>query len=204
MMKWWLIGMLVMGGHVAMAVEEAAYEVVAKQGRFEVRDYAPQIVAEVLIEGSLEEAGDRAFRPLFRYIDGDNRGRARIAMTAPVAQEPAGEKIAMTAPVSQEKTGDRWAVRFVMPAGYTLESLPEPNDPAVTLHQHPARRVAAVRYSGFWSEKNYRRNLEALRQWMNDQGREPAGEPIWARYNPPFTPWFLRRNEILIPLASPP
>jgi len=203
-MKRLLFWMLIMGGQAAMAVEEAAYEVVTKQGRFEVRAYAPQIVAEVLIDGTLEEAGDRAFRPLFRYIDGDNRGRAKIAMTAPVAQEAAGEQIAMTAPVSQERAGDRWAVRFVMPAGYTLESLPEPDDPAVTLHQHPARRVAAVRYSGFWSEKNYRRNLEALRQWMNEQGLAPAGEPVWARYNPPFTPWFLRRNEILIPLALPP
>lgn len=186
-----------------MAVEEAAFRVVKKDGDFEVRDYAPQIVAEVLVEGSLEEAGNTAFRPLFRYIDGENRAQTKIAMTAPVAQEVAGEKIAMTAPVSQEKSGDRWVVSFMMPANFTMETIPQPNDPAVVLRELPARRMAAVRYSGFWSEKNYRRHLEELRTWMTSQSLTPAGEPVWARYNAPFVPWFLRRNEILIPVAAP-
>lgn len=123
-------------------------------------------------------------------------------MTAPVAQEPAGEKIAMTAPVTQQKVQDRWAVSFVMPGAYTLATLPEPTDPKVALRPVPGRRLAAVRYSGFWSEKNYLRHKAELEAWIGARGLKIAGAPLWARYNPPFTPWFLRRNEILIPVET--
>jgi effector-binding domain-containing protein len=88
-------------------------------------------------------------------------------------------------------------------ASYTLETLPAPNDPAVSLRQVPARYMAAVRYSGFWSEKAYNSNLDELSSWMAQQGLKAVGEPIWARYNPPFMPWFLRRNEILVPVEWP-
>jgi hypothetical protein len=108
----------------------------------------------------------------------------------------------MTAPVSQQRARDKWAVSFTMPASYTLETLPVPDDPQIVLRQVPARRMAAVRYSGFWSEKNYLQNMSDLEAWMRERGLVAEGEPVWARYNPPFTPWFLRRNEILIPLGA--
>ena len=186
----------------AMATEEAAYTVTTSDGAFEVRDYAPHVVAETLVEGTLEEAGNKAFQRLFRYISGANRSREKVAMTTPVSQRPQGEKIAMTAPVAQQRVQERWAVSFMMPASYTLETLPAPEDPQVTLRQVPARRIAAVRYSGAWSEKGYRRNLEQLESWMRGKGLAPAGEPVWARYNSPFSLWFLRRNEILVPVAG--
>jgi hypothetical protein len=121
-------------------------------------------------------------------------------MTAPVSQQRAGQKIAMTAPVAQEPLGDRWVVSFMMPSRYDLASLPEPLDTEVLLREIPARRMAVVRYSGTWSEKSYREHLAKLEEWMEGRQLEPAGMPVWARYDAPFKPWFLRRNEILYPI----
>jgi hypothetical protein len=178
---------VLMGAMNVMATEEAAYTVVEKEDQFELRDYAPYILAETIVEGSLEDAGNKAFRPLFQYISGDGGTHGKVAMTAPVGQRPAQ---------------DKWAVSFMMPAAYTLGTLPAPADPKITLRPVPARRVAAVRYSGFWSEKNYLRSKSQLDAWIRVRGFTVAGDAVWARYNPPFTPWFLRRNEILIPVDT--
>jgi effector-binding domain-containing protein len=193
---------IIIGVTDAMAIEEATYTVVKKDNKFEIRDYTPHILAETLVEGELKEAGNKAFRMLFRYISGDNRVRKKVAMTAPVSQRPQGEKIEMTAPVGQQAVQEKWAVSFMMPSSYTLKTLPEPENPNITLRQVPARRMAAVRYSGFWSEKGYLRYKSELESWIQERGLTIVGEPIWARYNSPFTPWFLRRNEILIPIDT--
>jgi hypothetical protein len=188
---------------VTMGTEEAAYAVERKDGDYEVRRYAPQVVAEIIVEGTMEDAGNKAFRPLFSYISGANRAQGKIAMTAPVGQQAEGQKIAMTAPVGQKAAGNRWSVTFTMPASFTLATLPSPTDDRVRLRAVPARRMATVRYSGTWSQKKYERNLARLHGWMRANGLVAAGEPVWARYNPPFTPWFMRRNEILVPTAEP-
>ena len=188
----------------ANAVDEAEFKVVEREDRFEIRDYSPQILAETIVGEDMEDAGNVAFRRLFKYISGENTLTNKIAMTAPVGQERTSEKIAMTAPVSQQAEGDRWAVSFMMPQSYTMQTIPRPTNTQIRLREVPARRVAAVRYSGFWSEKRYKRYLEQLQGWMKRKGLKPAGDPIWARYNPPFTPWFMRRNEILIPLEQQP
>ena len=188
----------------AMAIEEATYTVVEKDNKFEIRDYTPYILAETIVEGDLKDAGNKAFRILFRYISGANRSRKKVAMTAPVSQRPQGEKIEMTAPVGQRPVQENWAVSFMMPSSYTLKTLPEPEDPNITLRQVPARRMAAVRYSGFWSEKGYLRYKSELESWIQERGFSIVGDPIWARYNSPITPWFLRRNEILIPIDTYP
>jgi hypothetical protein len=193
---------ILIGAMDAMAIEEATYKVVQKDDKFEIRDYAPHILAEVVVEGDFKEAGNEAFKRLFRYISGENRSLDKVAMTAPVSQAPVGEKIKMTAPVGQQRLQGKWTVSFMMPASYTLETLPKPEDAQVTLRQVPARRMAAVRYSGFWSEKNYLRYKLELESWIRDKGLTIVGDPLWARYNPPFTPWFLRRNEILIPVSA--
>jgi hypothetical protein len=193
---------IIIGAMDAMAIEEAAYKVLQKDNKFEIRDYASYIIAETFVEGDLEEAGNKAFNILFRYISGENRTHDKMAMTAPVSQEPEGEKIKMTAPVGQQRFQERWAISFMMPASYTLETLPEPSDPKVTLRQVPARRMAAVRYSGFWSEKGYLQNKLELESWIHERGLNIVGDPIWARYNSPFTLWFLRRNEVLIPINT--
>ena len=184
------------------AVEEAKYEVLSRDGDIELRQYEGSIVAETVVRGDFDEAGNRAFRKLFRYIDGNNEAREEIAMTAPVSQEAASEKIAMTAPVSQQRQGDAWAVSFMMPASYTMDTVPKPVDPEVRIREIPAQRVAAIRYSGFWSEKNYSEHLAELEAWLRANALEPAGEPVWARYDPPFKPWFMRRNEILVPVSD--
>jgi hypothetical protein len=192
---------MMMGAVNAMAIEEAKYTVVIKEDDFEIRDYAPHVLAETIVEGDIEGAGNEAFNRLFQYISGNNERQDKVEMTAPVSQEPGGEKIDMTAPVGQQQAGERWAVSFMMPASYTLKTLPKPLDPNVSLRQVPARRLAAIRYSGFWSEEGYLRNKAALESWIEEKGLKVVGEPIWARYNAPFSLWFLRRNEVLIPVA---
>jgi effector-binding domain-containing protein len=194
--------LLLTGATTAMATEEAPYTVIKTDDIFELREYAPQVLAEIIVDGDLEDAGSKAFRPLFNYISGANKSRGKIAMTAPVSQEPTGEKISMTAPVSQQSVQGKWAVSFMMPESYTMETLPTPDDPNIKLLQVPARRVAAVRYSGFWSEEKYLLHKEKLEKWIKDNRYTVTGEPVWARYNPPFTLWFMRRNEILIPVAA--
>ncbi|MCW8859238.1 MAG: heme-binding protein [Deltaproteobacteria bacterium] len=189
------------GTQKTMAIEEASYDLVKTEGSFELRDYAPHILAETFLRGDFEETGSKAFRKLFGYISGDNRSQKKIAMTAPVSQQQS-EKITMTAPVSQQKSGDQWVVSFMMPGSYNLETLPIPDDPQITLRQIPARRMATIRYSGFWSEKNYQKNKLRLDSWIEKEGLTVIGEAIWARYNAPFIPWFLRRNEILIPVLK--
>ena len=185
-----------------MAVEEAEYRVSLKQDAFEIREYAPSVVAEVIVNGSFKDASSAAFRKLFNYISGDNTSRDKIAMTAPVSQESEPEKIAMTTPVGQRASGQGWAVSFMMPASYTIETIPVPDDPAVVLREVPANRAAAIRYSGGWSEERYEKHLILLQEWIEQNKLEAAGEPVWARYNAPFTPWFMRRNEILVTLID--
>jgi hypothetical protein len=188
----------------AMAIEEPAHAVIDRREPFEVREYASYVVAETFVDGAFADVGNQGFRRLFAYISGANRGEAKIAMTAPVEQQSASTKIAMTAPVEQQQVGGRWRVAFVLPASYTLATAPQPTDERVTLVEVPPRRVAVVRYSGTWSEKSYAEQLAALRTFMAERKLRPSGEPIFARYDPPFMPWFLRRNEIQIPMQGAP
>ena len=185
----------------AMAIEEAEYRVLEREGQFEIREYAEHIVAETIVEKGFEEAGDTAFKRLFGYISGDNESKRKIAMTAPVSQQTPGEKIAMTAPVSQRPADSDWAVSFMMPSSYSFDTLPVPSDPQVKIRTVPAHIAGAVQYSGFWSEDNYLENKSRLEAWIEEKKLIKDGSAVWARYNPPFTPWFMRRNEILIPLA---
>ena len=194
--------LIIIGALDVMAIEEAKYDVVKKDNKFEIRDYAAHILAETVVEGNLEDAGNEAFKRLFRYISGDNRSGDKVVMTASVSQEPRSEKIKMTAPVGQQRAKDNWVVSFMMPGSYTLETLPKPKDPMVTLRQVPARRIAAIRYSGFWSENRYLQHKVKLESWIQRMGFTIVGNPIWARYNSPLMPWFLRRNEILIPIDA--
>jgi hypothetical protein len=183
----------------AMATETPKYKVVAKVDAFEVRDYEAYLVAETEVAGDRDSAGDAGFRILADYIFGNNRGARKIAMTAPVTQVEAGTKIAMTAPVAQVATAaGRFIIQSKMPTECARAYLPAPVDERVRFRQVPAGRVAALRYSGTWSESRYLDHLAKLRASMARDNLEPAGEPVWARYDPPFKPWFLRTNEILV------
>lgn len=186
----------------AMAIEKAKYTVLEKEDGFEIRQYAPQILAETFVEGDLENAGNEGFRRLYAYISGENTKKQSISMTAPVSQETGSKKIAMTVPVKQEKKDNRWRITFLMPAEYTLETLPEPNDTRVRLTEESGRLMVAVKYSGTWSEEGYEENRALLEEYIQKRGLTKTGEPVWARYDPPFMPWFLRRNEVLIPIEK--
>lgn len=198
-----LIVATLIGTNTAMSIEEPEYTVLSESDRFELREYAPYLVAEVSMSGDFEQVGNRAFRILANYIFGGNQGDRKIAMTAPVTQQ-AGEKIAMTAPVSQRDDGDgTFTIGFTMPSEYTLETLPLPNDERITLREVPPRVVAVRKYAGSWSERGYQRHLGQLQIAMAARDLEPAAAPIWARFNSPFSLPFLRRNEIQIEVAAP-
>ena len=185
-----------------MAIEEPEYTVIEKSGGFELRAYSPKIVAETLVSGSLDKASSAGFRLLADYIFGNNTSRTggneKISMTAPVTMEPKSEKISMTAPVSMEQTGGQWRVHFVMPGQYTLDTLPKPANPAVTLREVPARNYAVIRFSGLAGEDKTATKTADLMTWLDSKGITPTGKPELARYNPPWTLPFLRRNEVMV------
>lgn len=183
--------------------EQQPYHVVHREGRFELRRYPEHLVAEVTVAARFEDAGNRAFRYLFSYINGANRSRTRVAMTAPVVQAPSpasSATIAMTAPVVQQSSdvAGEYRIAFVLPAGLTLESAPEPTDPAVRLRVVPESTAAAIRFSGRWTERAYQEHLTDLRQALTTAGLVARGVPRYARFDPPYLPAFLRRNEVLL------
>ena len=188
-----------------MAIEQPKHTVETADGKIELRRYAPYIVAEVEVGGDQKRAVEAGFRKLAGYIFGANQGRAKIAMTAPVAQAraPKGEKIAMTAPVAQTPTAPgRWTIQFMMPSAYSLDTLPRPNDPDVRFRTEPARRMAVLTYSGVANAKNFAERTAELRAWITAKGLKARGEPVLAQYNPPWTPWFMRRNEVQIEVGG--
>lgn len=186
------------GSGPAMAIEEPDHTVVRTIDDIEIRDYPAFVVAEVEVAGTADSAGSQAFPILAGYIFGKNRGERKFAMTAPVVQTEAPIRLPMTAPVTQAQGATGYIVQFVLPKAVTVASAPEPLDPRVRIRDEPARRVAVVRYSGLWSAANYAEHLAHLRDVLAAQRIEAVGEPVFARYNAPFTPWFLRRNEIWI------
>lgn len=195
------------GMQAAQAIEEPSYRVLRTEGAVELREYAPYMVAEVRISADFNEAGNRAFRPLFGYISGNNRGERQISMTAPVTQRPdEGTRIDMTAPVTQRtdaKSGTQ-VVGFVLPAQFTRANAPEPLDARVKLREVPAALRAALRYSGSWGEERYREHEARLMASIAALGYQAVGQPVFARYDDPFTLWFMRRNEIIVDVAALP
>ena len=182
------------------AIEEPDYTVTRKFDNVELREYAPYVVAEVVLETSADEAGNQAFPILAGYIFGKNKGEKKFAMTAPVTQSAAPMRMDMTAPVTQATVAGGIRVQFVLPKAVTLATAPEPLDPRVLLREVPAASWAVIRYSGTWSQSNYTEHLNELKAALQTAGVATQGEPVLARYNGPFTPWFMRRNEIWLAL----
>lgn len=195
-----LLVCLALFGVPAMATEEPAFTVVQHEGDFEVRDYPALVVAEVTVTGDQKESASKGFRLLAGYIFGGNTSKETIAMTAPVSQQSVSEKIPMTAPVTQTPNAGAWLVRFHMPRSYTLATLPKPNDTAVQLREVPARRVAVVRFSGWANQTEFDTKTAALQAYIKAHSLRAAGPPSLSQYNPPWTLWFARRNEVMIPL----
>ncbi len=186
---------------------EPSWSSVRKEGNIEIRSYDPMIVAEATTTGERGKAINDGFRILAGYIFGGNAGQKSIEMTAPVTQQlesRAGEKIEMTAPVIQaagEKQNE-WKVRFVMPAEYSLASLPKPNDARIKFIEIPAYRAAVIRFSGFNTDANLAAHKAKLMEWIKQNKLNTDGEAVYAFYNPPWTPPFMKRNEVMVKISD--
>ncbi|MBR78041.1 MAG: heme-binding protein [Woeseiaceae bacterium] len=181
------------------ALEEPKYSVLKEYENFEIRNYDSYLVAEVDIEGSYNKTGNEAFRILAGYIFGDNQSSTKMNMTAPVESEAIqpSERMNMTAPVFSNKNVNGYTYRFVMESKYTQETLPVPNNSKIRITEIKDRVMAVISFSGRWSQKNFEKHEQILVNDLKNEGIGVASEAIYARYNAPFTPWFLRRNEIM-------
>jgi len=186
--------------------EQQPYAVVERRADFELRRYPAHLVAPTEVEAPMEAAVNRGFRVLADYIFGANQAKAKVAMTTPVLQQSAGEPIAMTAPVLQAP-GDRpgrYVISFVMPAGYTLDTLPTPLDVRVQWREVAAELAAARRFSGLGRAEAFSAELDRLTAAVRAAGLTVVGPARSARFDPPWKPWFLRRNEVVLPVAGQP
>jgi len=182
-------------------VDEPTFNVVSQEGAIEIRSYEPTAIAYTVVSGERDEAINNGFRKLFKYIDGANVAQLSIPMTAPVAQSAQSKKIPMTAPVAQQSAGDNeWKVVFYMPNGTTFSELPKPTDEAVKLEEIPAHKKAVITYSGSMDNENIDENEASLRAYLKAQNISYSEPAAYAGYNPPWTPWFMRRNEVMVKL----
>ena len=170
-------------------IEQPEYASVLKDGAYEVRDYPELLVAEVSRTGTRYDAVRKGFRPLASYTFAKERTGAAISMTAPVTQTPKGD-------------ANDWMVRFIMPSKYTAETLPKPEGTDVRIVLMPAKRRAAIQFSGVATDDLIAAKEADLRNWMERQGLSATGSKTYAYYNDPLTPGFLRRNEVMLDVAA--
>jgi len=184
-----------------MATEEPVFSLIYKENNFEVREYAPRIIAQVKIIGNFDEASSAGFRSLADFIFGNNsinNESEKISMTAPVVAEPTSEKIPMTTPVLAEEKNNEWLISFVMPKEYSFKTLPKPNNSEVTLTTLPKEKFAVIIFSGLVRESSYDEKVKLLNNFIEKQDLKTSGSVQIARYNPPWTLPFFRRNELMI------
>jgi len=205
MIKRLIIGMmfLLMAGN-SMAIEEPKYRVIEQTGAFELRVYDPKIIAEVEVSGNLKKASNIGFKLIADYIFGNNTSRKdinsneKISMTAPVTMQATSENISMTAPVTMKQNDQKWNMHFVMPSQYTLATLPKPNNSAVKIRQIEGAKYAVIRFSGLAGKTKTNKKITELKKWLKSKNIKATDKPELARYNPPWTLPFLRRNEVMI------
>lgn len=196
----WIIGSYA----VVWTIEEPAFTVLEKKDGYEIREYAPYIMAATTVTGDYDRATNQGFRIIADYIFGNNTKRESIAMTTPVLESPTedmSEKIAMTVPVIESaSTNTTRTIAFVVPSKYTLDTLPLPNNEAVKLIAMPARKVAALRYTWYPTATRTETKKAELIKYLTRDGKIVAGAIETARYNPPLSMPLTLRNEILIPI----
>jgi hypothetical protein len=184
-----------------MSIEEPASITLRRNGDLETRRYNGYILAQVEVRSDFDDALNRGFRALFKYINGGNKIRSKIPMTIPVTEEivQGSEKIPMTAPVTSEKVGEGiYRVAFVMPGKYTLNTLPEPDDREIHFIEVPEHEVAAVNFSGHSHEQKVQEKIKELSEWMRENNIVPKSAYRLARYDPPWVPGFMRHNEVMV------
>lgn len=209
-----LLGLLCTG-HV-MAIEEPKYEVIQTDGAFEIRKYAPILIAETLVDGDMDEASNKGFRLIADYIFGNNQvvdsnANTKIAMTAPVTVEPVSQKIAMTAPVTVEpqssdsnmQNAKKWRIHFVMPSQYTLANIPKPKNDVITLKEVPSKYFLVYSYSWLNTLSRVQNKTDEAIEWANRKGLKVISAPKLSRYDPPWTLPMFKRNEIMLEVAAP-
>ena len=188
--------------NAAMAIEEPNFNLIVKENAFELRAYQSKIIAEVSIDADMSESSSKGFRLIADFIFGNNTSREggseKISMTAPVSVYEKSEQISMTAPVGVQQVKDGWKVYFVMPSKYTLDSIPKPNNAQVSIKQIPAKKIAVIRFSGLVDEEKMNKKVKDLNEWIVSKNLKAMSIPELARYNPPWTLPFLRRNEVMI------
>ena len=200
----------------AMAIEEPKYEVIQRDGAFEIRKYAPILIAETSVDGDMDEASNKGFRLIADFIFGNNKladsnVNSKIAMTAPVTVEPISQKIAMTAPVTIEpqssetnmQTTKKWRIHFVMPSQYTLDNIPKPKNDAITLKELPSKFFLVYSYSWLNTLSRVQTKTDEALEWANHKSLKVIGAPQLSRYDPPWTLPMFKRNEIMLEIAAP-
>ena len=200
----------------AMAIEEPKFQVLQVDGSFEIRQYAPILIAETLIDGDMDEASNKGFRLIADFIFGNNQvpnssASSKIAMTAPVTIEAISTKIAMTAPVTIEpqsnesniQTSKKWRIHFVMPSQYNLSTIPRPKNSAVTLREVASKFFVVHTYTGFNTLARVQSKTEDTLEWADRKAFKLIGTPQLSRYDPPWTLPMFRRNEIMIEISAP-
>ena len=185
----------------AMAIEEPKYDVVQVDGPFEIRKYAPILIAETFVDGDMDEASSKGFRLIADFIFGNNQvtdsnASSKIAMTAPVTTEPQSSESTMQA-------AKKWRIHFVMPSQFTLANIPKPKNDAVTLRDVPSKFFVVHSYSGFNSLSRVQAKTDEALEWANRKALKVLGPPQLSRYDPPWTLPMFRRNEIMIEVATP-
>ena len=171
--------------------EQPSYKVILEQDKFSIRDYSEVIVVETEVVASRRDATSEAFRKLFRYISGNNEANLEISMTSPVAQ---------TLTNQDGEIGENWAVRFFLPRSLSEENIPQPSERGVAVVKLKAQKYGSVSFKGTQNDKKVSENLAKLEAFITENDYEVSGPPVYAFYDPPFIPWFLRDNEILLPV----
>ena len=173
--------------------EQPSYKVILEQDKFSIRDYSEVIVVETKVVASRRDATSEAFRKLFRYISGNNEANLEISMTSPVAQ---------TLTNQDGEIGENWAVRFFLPRSLSEENIPKPSETGVAVVKLKSQKYGSVSFKGTQNDKKVSENLAKLEAFIAENDYEVSGPPVYAFYDPPFIPWFLRDNEILLPVIA--
>ena len=197
----YLFYFLIIISNSLMATDEPEFRLILKVDKFEIREYSPKIIAQIEVFGDFDDASSKGFKILADYIFGNNTsadGNSRIEMTAPVEMEPLPQKINMTKPVLTEGSDNNWIVSFIMPNEFTLATLPKPNNKSIKILSLPKEKYAVIVFSGLVRESSYLEKEKLLNQFIKEKKLKPSGEIKIARYNPPWTLPFFRRNELMI------